>query len=313
MKIVFWGTPDFALPALEVLSAGPHRVAAAVTRPDRFGGRGERLLLPPVKTLAQKMGLPVLQPEKLTLPEWREKLEKLGAELMVVVAYGRFIPAAVADIFPSGAINLHPSLLPRWRGAAPIQWALIEGDRETGATVIRLSPRLDAGDILGRVTAPIRERDDHLALSSRLARLGADLLLRVVGEIEKGTVTAVPQDENLVAWAPAFEKSSGLIDWSLPADRIDRLIRGLNPWPGTYTYYPAPSGPARLKILAGRPRLEGEGGIGEILLAQDDRLVIKAGAGALEIDRLQPSGGRVLTAGEFLRGHGLRAGDILGG
>ncbi len=311
MKVIFWGTPEFSLPSLDALAAGPHPVAAVVTRPDRPRGRGGRVLPPPVKLRARQLGLPVFQPEKLTSPEFREKLAAAGGELMAVAAYGKYIPGGVVAQFPAAAINLHPSLLPRWRGAAPIQWALIEGDRETGVSVIRLTPELDAGEIFARERTPIGEREDYPSLCARLAEMGAAVLVKVVGEIERGGARAVPQAESEVTWAPAFTKSDALIDWKLSAARIDRLVRALNPWPGTHTFFPRASGRERVRILAVRPMPAEKGSPGTVLRAAGDLLEIAAGEGTVRVERLQPAGGGAMTAGEYLRGRRLRPGDRL--
>ncbi len=312
MKIIFIGTPDFALPGLELLAAGPAEVAAVITRPDRPAGRGRQPTPSPVKIRGRELGLKILAPPDPAAPETLAALREIAPDLFVVSAYGRFIPAALLDLASRGGINLHPSLLPRYRGAAPIQWALINGEWETGVSVISVARRMDAGDIWGQKTVAIDPEDNAETLSRRLAREGGILLAEVVGEMERGEISPRPQDENLVTLAPRLTKEDGRIDWNLPAVEIANRIRGLYPWPGSFTTLAGP-GNRTLKILAAEPAAAAGGRPGEILRAGGEELLVAAGEGALKICRLQLEGKRPLGAGEFLRGRSLRAGEVLGG
>ncbi len=310
MRIVFMGTPEFALEGLERLTAEAE-VAAVITRPDRPAGRGRRPVPPPVKVRAEELGLRVLQPAGLSSPEFLTAAGELKPELFVVSAYGRFIPASLLELAGHGGINLHPSLLPRYRGAAPIQWALINGEEETGVSVISVAERMDAGDIWAQKTVRIAPEDNTATLSRKLAREGGELLAEVVTRMKTGEIAPRPQDERLATLAPRLTREDGRIDWSRPAGEIVNRIRGLHPWPGTFTTLPGRRG-RNLKILAaGAVGMEG-GRPGEILRAEGGELVAAAGEGAVRIRELQLEGKRPLPAGKFLRGCRLAPGDLLG-
>lgn len=310
MKIIFMGTPEFALPGLERLAAG-EEVAAVITRPDRPAGRGRRPVPPPVKTRAEKLGLRVLQPDKLSSPEFLAAVGELEPGIFVVSAYGRFIPASLLELAGHGGINLHPSLLPRYRGAAPIQWALINGERETGVSVISVAERMDAGDIWARKKVMIAPDDNAATLSRKLAREGGILLSEVVGKIDRGEIVPRPQDEKLATLAPRLTREDGRIDWSRPAGEIVNRVRGLCPWPGTFTTLPGRGGRS-LKILSAEAVGSERGRPGEILRAEGEELVAAAGEGAVRIRELQLEGKRPLPAEEFLRGCRPAPGDLLG-
>lgn len=312
MKIVFLGTAEFAVPSLDGLVSSGHRVAEAITQPDRPAGRGRRLGESPVKVRARELGISVRQPESLSAPEELAHVKEIAPGLIVSAAYGRMIPSAFLSAAPEGGINLHPSLLPRWRGAAPIAWALIAGDRETGLTVHRLIDRLDAGEIFARETFPIAPDDDGQTLAARLAPAGARLLRSVVDEIENGRAAPVPQDDSRATPAPKLAKEDGLIDWREPAEAIHHRVRGLVPWPGSFTHIDRAGKRRLIKIHATRVVSDGSGEPGTILEASGESLVIAAGVGALRILRLQAEGGKALAAGEFLRGFRLAAGERLG-
>lgn len=312
MKIVFLGTADFALPSLEGLVAAGHRVAAAVTQPDRPAGRGRRLGEPPVKRRAGELGIPVRQPESLSSAPEIAHIAALAPDLVVSAAYGRLIPASYLASAVRGGINLHPSLLPRWRGAAPIAWALIAGDRETGVTVHRLVERLDAGEIFAQERFPIEEGDDGLSLAHRLARAGARILCSAVSGIEALRAAPYPQDDSRATLAPKLAKEDGRIDWRKRAEEIHNRVRGLIPWPGAFTHLERAGERRLLKVHATRVVPAGSGAPGTVLAASGEDLVVAAGEGALRILRLQAEGGKALAAGEFLRGFRLEPGERLG-
>ena len=307
------GTPEFSLPSLDSLYQAGWEIGAVVTQPDRLGGRGRKLIVSPVKCRARELGLDIWQPEKLSDPDFSRRLEALTPDLIAAAAFGQFIPPSVLGKVRRGGINLHPSLLPRYRGAAPIAWPLIKGDKNTGVTVHYLTRKMDAGDILAQETVAIDPEDDRLTLSRKLARLGAKLLLRVVGEINEGRAHPRPQNESMATPAPKLSKEDGRLDWKLPASDIYNLIRGLNPWPGAYSYLAGEKGRRMFKIIKGRVRQDYGGKAGEILETGGGRLIIAAGSGAIEVITLQIEGGRRMSVEEFLRGHRLELGEIING
>ena len=255
VKTVFYGTPDFALPSLERLLASPHPVVAVVTRPDRPRGRGQRVSASPVKRLAVERGLPVLQPPRLAPDAVREEIAAYRPDLAVVAAYGRILPEALLETPRLGTINVHASLLPRYRGAAPIQRAILAGETTTGVTIIRLVREMDAGPMLARRTRPIGRDETSPAVERGLAELGADLLLEAVAALDAGSATETPQDHAAATFAPRITREDGLIDWRRPARAIHDQIRGLHPWPHAFTYL----GGARYLVLASAVQDE-EGG-----------------------------------------------------
>jgi methionyl-tRNA formyltransferase len=312
MKIAFLGTADFAVPSLDALVSAGHQAVAVITRPDRPSGRGRRLSEAPVKARARELGLSIRQPESLSHPEEIAYLREIAPGLIVSAAYGRLIPSAYLAAAAHGGINLHPSLLPRWRGAAPIAWALIAGDRETGVTVHRLVDRLDAGEIFAQEAFPITPDDDGLTLAARLSPEGARLLRAVVDQIENGRAAPFPQDDSRATLAPKLSKDDGLIDWAQPAETIHNRVRGFVPWPGSFTHLDRAGCRRLIKIHAARVVSAGSGEPGTILEAAEERLVIATGEGALLILRLQAEGGKAMAAGEFLRGFRLAAGERIG-
>lgn len=237
MRIIFAGTPDFALPAMRALLASEHSVCAVYTQPDRPAGRGRSLTASPVKQLALAADIPVFQPQTLNADSDIRQFDNLKADLMVVVAYGIILPQAVIDAPKLGCVNIHGSLLPRWRGAAPIQRALMAGDRETGVTIMRVVKKLDAGDMLLKEVCEILPEDTSKTLHDRLAEMGAHALVKVIDQLECGTAIAEPQDESLVTYASKLHKGEALLDWNASAAYLERQVRGLNPWPIAQTYY----------------------------------------------------------------------------
>lgn len=299
------GTPDFAVPTLEALVNGGHRVLAAVTQPDRPKGRGKAVQMPPVKEKALEYSIPVLQPEKARDPEFAETLRKLEPEAIVVVAFGQILPGAILDIPKYGCINVHASLLPKYRGAAPIQWAVINGEKESGVTTMLMNEGLDTGDILETAVVPLDAKETGGSLFDKLSRLGGELILSTLKGLEEGTVSRKEQGEATTPYARMLTKSMGEIDWSMEAEQIERLIRGLNPWPSAYTWF----GGKTLKIWSADVL---EGGISEqpgLVHAEKDRLLVETGKGILSISELQLEGKKRMDAAAFLRGFQIPGGS----
>ncbi len=308
MKIVFMGTPEFAVPSLEaVLAAGD--VVAVVTRPDRPQGRGLRVAPPPAAAVANQYALEVLQPAWLKDPQVLGRLRALEPDLFVVVAFGRIIPPEVLAIAPMGGINLHPSLLPRYRGAAPIPRAIAAGDTETGVTVLHVSEELDAGDIILQRGVTIHPDDTAATLEVRLAQDGASLLVEALGLLETHQAPRQPQDPSRVTIAPKLSHQEALIHWSEPAVKIVNLVRAFDPWPVAHTLRDGvPLKIWRAAALANR----GQGAPGTVLAAGRDGLVVAAGQGAVKIVEVQSASGRRMPAADYLRGHPLAPGTVLG-
>jgi methionyl-tRNA formyltransferase len=296
------GTPDFAVPALDALVAAGHELACVYTRPPRPGGRGQKPRPSPVHARAQAVGMPVRTPASLRGPEAAAELAALRAEAAVVVAYGLILPQAVLDAVPRGCLNIHASLLPRWRGAAPIQRALMAGDTETGVSIMAMEAGLDTGPVLLAEAVPIGAEDTGGTLHDRLAALGARLIVEALARLD--ALTPVPQPQAGVTYAAKIDKAEARVDWTRPATEVDRLIRGLSPFPGAW----AEIGGERVKLLLSAA-VSGDGAPGEVL---DDRLTVACGEGAVRLLRLQRAGRAAMAAGEYLRGQPLRAGVRLG-
>lgn len=305
LRVLFAGTPGFAVPSLEALLASAHTVCAVYTQPDRPAGRGRRPRSSPVKQCAERHGLPVRQPAGLRgrAPE----LAAWGADLMVVVAYGILLPPEVLAVPRLGCVNLHASLLPRWRGAAPIPRAIAAGDRVTGVTLMQMDAGLDTGPVLAQRETPIGDRETAGELHDRLALLGAALLGETLDGLEAGTVTPRPQDPALATYAPKLTKEEARVDWRLPAVQVDRLVRAFNPSPVAWT--PSPWG--RLRLWRVTPRAAAAGAAGTVLAAGPE-LVVACGTGAVRLDVLQPPGARPMTAQAFLNGRPVAVGQRLG-
>jgi methionyl-tRNA formyltransferase len=309
MRLIFMGTPEFALPSLNALHQSGHAILAVVTQPDRPKGRGGHLTPPPAKLMAERFEWPVLQPARMKDPVFLESLRALKPEMIVVVAFGRILPPEILDLPPRGCVNLHASLLPKYRGAAPIQWAIINGESETGVTTIRMDPGMDTGDLLLHERVAILPEDTAGSLSVRLADHGADLLLRTLKGIEAGTIHPVPQDSSGATMAPLIEKEAGEIDWSLPAADIVNRIRGLSPRPGAYTFYQD----ERWRIWKAAYEDKAADGLpGTILTAGRVGISVATGRGLLDIRELQPENGRRMSVREFLAGHSVETGVVLG-
>lgn len=296
MKVLFYGTPEFAIPTLEAL-LDRHQVVAVVTQPDRPAGRGQRVMASPVKRRAEAAGLPVLQPARLRDAQWPDRLRVFGAEVAVVVAFGQILPKAVLDVPPRGSINVHASLLPRYRGAAPVTWALIRGETETGVTTFRMDEGMDTGSILLQEATPIEPNETAGELAARLARLGAALLLKTLERLD--TLTPTPQRHELATLAPRLKKEDGVLRWTDPAQALVNRIRGCNPWPGATAETP------RGRISIWRATALDEpftAEPGEIVRAASGALAIATGAGLLLPREVQPENRRIMAWNAFLAG-----------
>jgi len=301
LRIVFLGTPAFAVPTLDALLGSRHRVVAVLTRPDRPRGRGQRMFDAPVKARAAAAGIPVLQPDRLRDPVFVESLAALHADLGVVAAYGAMLPEPVISAPRLGTINVHASLLPRYRGAAPVHRAIIAGERETGVTIMRIVKRLDAGPMLASVTRSIGREETSVGVERDLAHLGATLLVEIADRLAEGSVAETPQDEDAATYAPRLTKEDGAIDWSWPAARIHDLIRGLHPWPHAFSFL---DGRRFILIASAADGLTASSDApGTIVESEGDRLVVATGNGALRLLEIQPEGKRSMSVRDFLAGH----------
>ena len=308
MRIVFMGTPDFSVPALEALVEGGHEVVAAITQPDKPKGRGKAVLMTPVKEKAMELGIPVYQPVKVREPEFVEKLRQMEPDAIVVVAFGQILPKSILEIPRYGCVNIHASLLPKYRGAAPIQWAVIDGERESGVTTMFMNEGLDTGDMLEKEAVTLDPKETGGSLHDKLSAIGGRLILSTLKGLEDGTLKGTPQTDEGTCYAKMLKKSLGDIDWTMDAAAIERLIRGLNPWPSAYTCLHGKT----LKIWDGDV-LEREYGVepGTVAEVAKDRLVVQTGQGSLAIRSLQLEGKKRMDAGDFLRGYAVEAGTRL--
>ncbi|MBU4199846.1 MAG: methionyl-tRNA formyltransferase [Verrucomicrobia bacterium] len=311
MRIVFMGSAELACPCLDRLLTGvSDSVVGVVTQPDRPKGRSLQTAPCPVRALAAVRGIPILTPENVNAPESVQAIRALTPDLIVVVAYGQILKPGILEIPLKGCINVHASLLPKHRGAAPIQWAIARGEAQTGVTTMFLNEGMDTGDIIDQAVEPIREDDTAGTLHDRLAMLGADLLARTVESLRQGTVRRTPQNPVEATYAPKLKKSDGCLDWSRPAVELHNRIHGFNPWPGCYLEIHQPK-PLSVKVLKARV-VAGQGKPGEILSNQGDGPVIQAGDQALRLLELQPEGRKAMPGAAFLCGHPLKVGDRLG-
>ncbi len=308
LRIIFMGTPDFGLPSLQALADGPDDVVAVVTQPDRRKGRGKKLTPPPVKLLAEALDIPVLQPTKIRTEEFRNGLLSYQPDLIVVTAYGRILPPSLLDLTPMGCINVHGSLLPLHRGAAPIQWSVIKGDREVGVTIIRMDKGMDTGDML--LQASITSTPDETAgtLFDKMAQLGSETLLKAIKGLKDGTIAAAQQDHDQATKAPMLKKTDGLIDWSKNGADLECLVRGLDPWPSAFCIYKG----KRLRLF--RPEVvykESDAQPGLVLQADKRGLLVACGENSLLIKEVQPEGKKRMTVEAFLCGCSLERGALL--
>lgn len=308
MKIIFMGTPDFAVPTLKKLYENQHEILAVVTKPDQKRGRGKKVTFSPVKELALEMGTEVLQPEKIKgNKEFTNKIKLFNPDVIVVVAYGKILPSSILDMPHYGCINIHGSLLPEYRGAAPIHWALVHGKKTTGVTTMLMDTGMDTGDILLKREIPIESQDDVLSLHVKLSELGADLLLETLNMLAKDNISPVKQDNSLATYAPMITKDMGEIKWDRPAKELHNLIKGLNPWPGCYSYLNG----ERLKlhkcqILQKHSFQEHPGIISDI---SQEGISVNTGYGKLLLTVVQPPSKPKMDAFSFANGYKLNVGD----
>jgi methionyl-tRNA formyltransferase len=311
VRLVFLGTPEFAVPTLERIVETGHEVLTVVTQPDRPKGRGQQTAAPPVKQAGLRHGLPIYQPERVRRPESVEYLRALAPEIMVVVGYGQIIPQNIIDIGPRGIVNVHASLLPKYRGAAPIQWALVTGESVTGVTTMQIDAGLDTGDMLLKAQTEIGPEENTLELSERLAAIGADLLIETLDRLAAGSLIGMKQDSAQATYAPTLKKEDGQIDWSQPAHRVHNRVRGLDPWPGAYTQFRGQT------LHIWKSKLWGQGvcpavGLLPGVIASVKPLVVNCGSGSLELLEVQLAGRKRIFATDFANGQRLNENEKLG-
>ena len=330
-RIIFMGTPDFAVPALAKLLEGPDEIVAVITQPDRPKGRGKKLSPPPVKLVAEQAGIPVLQPTKLRTEEFIDTLKSYNPDLIIVAAYGRILPASILELPRLGCINIHGSLLPRHRGAAPIQWAVIKGDRQAGVTIMQMDVGMDTGDILLPAAIPVSEDETAGSLFDKLAQLGGSALIQALDLLRQDKLIRIEQDHTLATAAPPLTKEDGCLDWNKPAGELHCLIRGLDPWPGAYSFLTPMNGISAFrssfsceknkkmscKALNGQrfrffsPEIvhkESKQAAGTLILADSQGLLIATAENCLLIKEIQPEGKKRMTVEAYLCGHPLAPG-----
>lgn len=306
MRIVFMGTPEFAVPSLKALCENGYQVVGVFTQPDRPKGRGNKMAASPVKEYAVSQGIPVYQPQRIRR-DGVEALKTLAPDLCITAAFGQILSQEILDIPPMGNINVHASLLPKHRGSAPINWAILQGDRQAGVTTMMMDKGIDTGDMLLKSATEILPGETAGELTLRMSQMGADLLLETLTRLKAGTLVRIPQDEAAMTYDPMLDKAMGVIDWALPAVDIVNRIHGLNPWPGCSTAIRG----GRLKLLRAQTA-EGAGQPGEIIAADAKvGLTIACGAGAVNIIQLQAPGGKPMSAKDYLRGHPMAVGMVL--
>ncbi len=306
-RIIFFGTPVFAIPSLEQLIQGPNEVIAVVTQPDRERGRGRKKSPSPVKEMALKHGMALYQPEKVKEESFIEEMKALRPDLLVVVAFGQILPRDLLGVPQFGAINVHGSLLPQYRGAAPIAWAILKGEKRTGITTMLMDEGMDTGDILMQTEIPIEEEDTGETLQKKLSSLGGQLLTETIEKMKEGSLSPEPQDHSRASYAPPLKKKDGLIDWKKPAEEIDRQIRAFNPWPGAFTGMEY----GLLKIYRGEVRKGAfRGKAGSVIWVGSDFIEVGTGEGSFLIREVQPEGKRRMSVRDFLSGHRISAGTI---
>lgn len=305
MKIIFAGTPAFAAHSLEALLEAGHKIVLVLTQPDRPAGRGMQVMASAVKTLAQQHGLTLLQPHSLKQPELDAQLAATGADVMIVAAYGLILPATILNIPRLGCFNIHASLLPRWRGAAPIQRAILAGDRETGITIMQMDQGLDTGAMLLQRSIPIAPDDTAQTLHDKLALMGAHCIVEVLTLLQQGELVATAQDETVTSYAPKLEKTEAEIDWRLDAEQINRAVRAFNPHPGAHSQVRG----IPLKIWQAEVAASTAGNPGEVIATGREGITVVCGNGTLLLKMVQKPGGKRMSAAEFLAGYPLQPGN----
>ena len=305
MKVVFMGTPDFAVPCLETLTQSRHKVIAVVTQPDRPRNRGQ-VTYCPVKERALELGIPVLQYEKVSR-EGVDDIRALNPDVIVTAAFGQMLSREFLEIAPYGVINVHASLLPKYRGSSPIQWAVVNGETETGITIMKTAYKMDSGDIITQKEVAIGEDETAGELFEKLSRAGAPELVKALDLLEDGKATFTPQDESKATYFPMLKKEDGEVDFSLPAHDVVCRVRGFNPWPSAFTS----AGGKRIKIFKAAV-VEGKGKPGEVIAAERDGITIACGDNAVKITELQPENGKKMSARDYLAGHKITVGTVFG-
>ena len=309
MKVVFMGTPDFAVGALEALVEAGHEVVAVVTQPDKPKGRGKEMQQTPVKVCALKHNIEVFQPVKIKHKEAVEVLKGYGAELFVVAAFGQILSKEILDMPKYGCVNIHASLLPKYRGAAPIQWAILDGEKETGVTIMQMNEGLDTGDMLTKVIVPIEDTDTGESLFDKLAEAGAKLLIETIPQIESGEVTPQPQDDSLSTYAKMIKKEMGLIDWKKEAVVLERLVRGMNSWPSAYTHFNGKT----LKVWESEVEMGNhDAAPGTVVEVTKNSIKVQTGQDLLVLKQIQLEGKKRMDVAAFLLGYKVETGDVLG-
>ena len=310
MKILFFGTAKFAVPVLNAILKTNHEISGVVTRPDRPGGRGRMLAPSPAKAAALEKGIACYQPEDLKETVFLNRVEECKPDIFIVVSYGNILHPGLLAVPRLCPLNIHASLLPKYRGASPIQWALINGNEKTGVTIIKMTEKLDAGPILLKEDILIGDEDDAITLSEKLSHLAAEMIVKAVKLVEEGPAVFTPQDDRNATYAPKLHKNDGLINWGKSAGEIFNRIRGMQPWPGTFTYWNG----KLLKVW--KAKVSSSEGVnphpGEVESAGKDGIVVTAACGKVLVEELQLAGGRRLPAGDFISGHNLFPGTVLG-
>lgn len=307
------GTPDFAVPVLQSLINSRHEVVAVVTQPDRPKGRGKNMQFSPVKECALAHNIPVMQPVNVSVPEVIDELRAYEPELIVVVAFGQFVTKKIREMPKYGCINVHASLLPKYRGAGPIQWAVINGEKESGVTTMYMCREIDKGDMLLKDTVMLDPKETGDSLHDKLSMMGGPLLLKTIDQLEDGSAVRIPQCEEESTYAPKLEKTMGNIDWTMDADRIERLVRGLNSWPGTFTKIHGKTVKIwDCDVVCQEALTESQAAAtpGTVIISEKDQLIVKAGNGALSLRMLQPEGKKNMTVDAYLRGYPIAQGEL---
>lgn len=309
MRLIYMGTPDFAVDTLRVLSESEHEVVAVFCQPDRPKGRSGNPAFPPVKELAVSLGIPVYQPQKIREPEYQEIIKGLNADAAIVVAFGQILPKAILEATKYGCINVHASLLPKYRGSAPIQWSILDGEKETGVTIMKLDEGVDTGDILMQKIIEIAPQETADSLFEKLSVLGGPMILDTLAKLEKGEITPVPQGESPTAYAKMLTKEMGNIDWTEPCDVIERKVRGLNSWPCAYSYL----GDKQIKIWMSKCTDEKTDNVPGAVVIKGTKMFVQTGDFLLELTEIQLAGKKRMPVDAFLRGFHMEPEAVLTG